>query len=61
MNLIVCSRPCVYQAEGYCRLEQPATVSDCKTCDCMYFVDKQSDKQKGAALSSPLSPPQTPR
>lgn len=38
MNLIACSKPCRYQRDGYCQLEQPLPLPiEEKDQECCYY------------------------
>lgn len=46
MSLIPCDEKCVYQTEGYCRLETPAVIANFSGLGCAYMIPKTDKKRK---------------
>ncbi len=44
MNLILCSRNCRYQQDGYCCLEGAAVITNAAAAPCCYFVECETGK-----------------
>jgi len=56
MSLITCTDACVYQEEGYCRLEQAASSGQMSvSAGCVHFVGKGGGTQAVSVASVPLS------
>lgn len=43
MNLIVCSKDCKYQCDGYCCLEGAAVITNASASPCCYFEASGKD------------------
>ena len=41
MNLILCSRNCAYQKDGYCCLDGEAVITEAIASTCCYFVESK--------------------
>ncbi len=44
MNLIVCSKGCKYQRDGYCCLEGAAVITNAAASPCCYFEASEQDE-----------------
>lgn len=42
MNLVTCSQSCVYQKDGYCKLDNMLYVSNVKIDGCCYYKSSNS-------------------
>ncbi len=38
MSLINCNKNCLYQKEGYCKLNRISSVSNLKSGDCCHYI-----------------------
>ncbi|MBQ7835410.1 MAG: hypothetical protein IJ385_06460 [Ruminiclostridium sp.] len=46
MNLILCSRPCKHQQDGYCCLDGAAVITNAAATPCCYYeADDINDKE----------------
>lgn len=39
MTIIPCNENCVYQSDGYCKLESASIVTDCTVSGCMHKIE----------------------
>ena len=47
MNMILCSRNCQHQQEGYCCLEGRAVITNAVVSPCCYYEEKKENISKG--------------
>lgn len=45
MTLIMCDSDCIYQADGYCKLNGYSLIVNSTQNDCVNFIPKNSNKQ----------------
>lgn len=60
MTLIPCTNDCLYQADGYCALEQAATSSLPQSAagPCVNYVPRKNSDQSGQCFSDIMHPNQ---
>ena len=55
MNMIVCDKHCIYQKDGYCALEGPASLTNSES-DCAYFNPEESGVKNLESLGNVTNP-----
>lgn len=53
MTIIPCDCNCIYQADGYCRLEKPSYITNNSYKGCAYFIENSKDRKKYYITSEP--------
>lgn len=42
MNLVYCSKKCIFQKDGYCCSNENMTITNLKADNCPFFVEKEN-------------------